>query len=61
MSLLLSDLVEGARATTQRHRAQISEPELRFEAEEIGRHAVGARFRSALEAMGVSVYRCIGV
>ena len=55
MSLLLSDLVEGARATTQRHRAQISEPELRFEAEEIGRHAVGGRFRSVLEVRGVSV------
>ena len=55
MSLLLSDLVEGARATTQQQRAQISEPELRFEAEEIGRHAVGGRFRSVLEVRGVSV------
>ncbi len=54
MSLLLSDLVEGARATTQRQRAQIGEPELRFEAEEIGRHAIGGRFRSALGARGVS-------
>ena len=55
MSLLLSDLVEGACATTQQQRAQISEPELRFEAEEIGRHAVGGRFRSVLEVRGVSV------
>ena len=54
MSLLLSDLVEGARATTQRQRAQIGEPELRFEAEEIGRHAIGGRFRSALGVRGVS-------
>ncbi len=55
MSLLLSDLVEAARATTRRHRAQIGEVELRAEAEEFGRRAIGGRLRSALDAPGVSV------
>lgn len=55
MSLLLSDLVEAARATTKRHRAQIGEAELRCEAEELGHRVTGARFRSALEVNGVSV------
>ena len=55
MSLLLSDLIEAARSTTRRHRAQIGEAVLRAEAEEFGRHAIGGRLRSALDAPGVSV------
>ena len=55
MSLTLSDLVEAARATTERHRAQIGAVELRTEAEELGRRTLGGRFRSALEGPGVSV------
>ncbi len=55
MTLLLSDLVEAARATTRRHRAQIDEAELRAAAEEFGRRAIGGRLRSALDAPGVSV------
>ncbi len=55
MSLLLSDLVEAARATTRQHRAETGEPELRAAAEEFGRRSIGGRLRSALEAPGVSV------
>ena len=55
MSLLLSDLVEAARDTTRRHRARTGEAELRADAEEFGRRAIGGRLRSALDAPGVSV------
>jgi len=55
MSLLLADLVEAARDTTSRQRARQGEAGLRAEAEELGSRMGAGRFRTALEATGVSV------
>ncbi len=54
--LRLSDLVEAARHTTTRQRAQVSEAALRSDAEASGAHNGGpGRFQAALRQSGVSV------
>jgi indole-3-glycerol phosphate synthase len=55
MSLRLTDLVEAARDTTRRHRAQTDEASLRAEAEALGARNPAGRFREALDVPGVSL------
>ena len=55
MTLVLSDLVDAARDTTRRQRSAVGEAGLRAAAEELGGRSAAGRFRTALEAPGVSV------